>query len=363
MIMIQAGRAAAIASFALAALTANNSVRAQTLPAGPKVSITMATQPGPTLPQYTKVDIPMLREGVPQKSGGRIDIKLASWPEMNLNGPEIIRLVRSGQVDIGAAPLATVSGDVPFLDAADLAGLNPTIEQARKVAEALVPLANKELERFNTRILAVYPFPAQVPFCRKPVTSLADLKGRKVRTHGGSLNDFVNAIGAQPVGVGFPEVYGALERGVVDCAITGTASGNGARWYEVTTSMYALPTGWAIAGYYVNVQWWNKLDPAVRDFMSATMRAVENAQWALGAEATEDGIACNTGNAAGCKIGTLVSNNPMSVTRPTGPDQELLRKTLSDSVLPAWVKRCGTRCGDIYNEVIAPITGVRFTGG
>ncbi|HKG81719.1 MAG TPA: TRAP transporter substrate-binding protein DctP [Beijerinckiaceae bacterium] len=230
------------------------------LPAGPKVKVVMVTQPGPGLPQYTTVDVPMLKEGVPQKSGGRIEIELASWPERNLNGPEIIRLVRSGQVDIGAAPLATVSGDVPFLDIVDLAGLNPTVEAARKVAEAVLPEANKALERFNTRIVAMYPFPAQVLFCRQPIAGLDEVKGKKVRTHGGSLNDFISAVGGQPAGIGFPEVYGALERGVVDCAVTGTASGNGARWYEVTKGMYALPLGWAVAAYYVNTNWWNKLD-------------------------------------------------------------------------------------------------------
>jgi TRAP-type transport system periplasmic protein len=25
------------------------------------------------------------------------------------------------------------------------------------------------------------------------------------------------------------------------------------------------------------------------------------------------------------------------------------------------VKRCGARCGEIYNEVVAPITGLKFT--
>jgi TRAP-type C4-dicarboxylate transport system substrate-binding protein len=312
------------------------------------------------LPQFSKVDVPMLREGVPQKSGGRIEIKLASWPEMNLTGPEVIRLVRSGQVDIGAAPLPTVSGDVPFLDAVDLAGLNPTIDQARKVATAMVPLANKELERFNTRLLAVYPFPAQVFFCRVPVKSLADLKGRKVRTHGGSLNDLMAAIGAQPVGIGFPEVYSALDKGVADCAITGTASGNGAKWYEVTSHLYTLPVGWAIAGYFVNVPWWNKLDPAVRDFLAATMKQVEDAQWALGREATDDGIACNSGNAAGCRIGTLVKAKPMTVVPPNDADREAVRRILGEKVLPAWVQRCGARCADIYNEHLAPITGVKY---
>lgn len=346
----------------LTALCAAFPAAAQTLPPGPEVKVTIVTQPGPALPQFTTVDIPLLRNGVPEKSRGRVKVDLASWPERSLNGPEIIRLVRSGNVDIGAAPLATVSGDVPFLDIVDLAGLNPTIETARKVAQAVLPEANKALERFNTRIIAMYPFPAQVFFCREPVKSLADLKGRKVRTHGGSLNDLISAIGAQPVGIGFPEVYSALERGVADCAITGTSSGNGARWYEVTKHMYALPVGWAIAGYYVNTTWWNKLDPQVRAFLETTFKELEQAQWDLGAKATEDGIACNTGKADGCKIGKLVEQNPMSVTRPLAADEETLRKLLVETVLPAFVKKCGAVCGEQYNNVVAPITGVRAGG-
>ena len=76
---------------------------------------------------------------------------------MSLTGNEIIRLTRQGQVEIGGAPLTYVAGDVPLLDAADLAGLNPTLEQARKVSEALTPIVNKELERFGVKIMAACP--------------------------------------------------------------------------------------------------------------------------------------------------------------------------------------------------------------
>ena len=101
---------------------------AQSLPPGPAVSITMVTQLSPTIPQYIKVDIPMLREGIPQRSGGRIEVTLASWPERNLTGPELVRLVRSGQVDIGGRAAARrSSGDVPILDGVDLAGPQPDI--------------------------------------------------------------------------------------------------------------------------------------------------------------------------------------------------------------------------------------------
>ena len=69
--MIRTVLGAAIALTAGAAL-------AQELPAGPPVAITMVTQLSPTIPQYTRVDIPMLREKLTQRSGGRISVTLAS---------------------------------------------------------------------------------------------------------------------------------------------------------------------------------------------------------------------------------------------------------------------------------------------
>jgi TRAP-type C4-dicarboxylate transport system substrate-binding protein len=327
---------------------------------GPQVNIQAVTQPSPAIPQYTRVDIPLLRDGLAARSNGRIRVTLSSWPERNLNGPEIVRLVRSGQVEIGAVPLNTVAGDVPMLDMVDLAGLNPTIAQARQVADALTPDLNRALERFGVRIIAMAPYPAQVLFCRERANSLADLRGRRIRTGGGSINDFVSAVGGQAVGIGFPEVYAALERGVADCAITGTGSGNGARWYEVTTHMYALPVAWSTYGYFVNLAWWNRLDAPARDMITATFAELMDQQWKLGADASEDGIACNTGDRAGCSIGRLVENRPMTVSRPTPADLATLRTILTDNVLPAFVRRCGANCGETYNRVVAPISGVRF---
>src|SRR5262245_25067262 len=105
---------------------------AQALPAGPKVTVTAVTQLSPALPQYKDVDVPMLRDKMPTASNGRIEFNLKSYPEMNVQGPEVIRLVRSGQVDLAGAPLTTVSGDVPLLDGFDLPGLHTGMEQVRK---------------------------------------------------------------------------------------------------------------------------------------------------------------------------------------------------------------------------------------
>ena len=91
------------------------------------------------------------------------------------------------------------------------------------------------------------------------------------------------------------------------------------------------------------------------------MKEVETAQWKLGAEATQDGLDCNAGKAEGCKIHTLVKDKPMKVADATQDDKATLKKIVETAIIPGWVKRCGARCGEIYNQVVAPITGVKFT--
>lgn len=341
----------------LASLATSGMAFAQT--ALPKLTISAVTQPLPTSAQFTLVDIPFLREGLPKASNGQFTVQLSSHAERNLGGSEIVRLVRSGQVDIGAGTLSTLSGDVPLLDGIDLSGLSPDIGMARKIADAMLPIANKELERFNTRLVITYPFPAQVLFCRQPFATLSDLKGRKIRTFGNSLVDLVQTIGGQPVSIGFPEVYSALERGVVDCAVTGTGSGAAARWPEVASHISDLPLSWAVAGYMVNVAWWNKLDAGTKALLEKTFAEMTDALWKLGDAATRDGIDCNIGNKDACKIHALAAR-PMAEVKATEADKALVRQIMESTVLPGFVKRCGARCGTVYNEVIAPISKVEF---
>lgn len=359
--MIKTALKALAFTTALAAPLASQAQVPESLAAGPRVNIVAVTQPVPTNPQFIRVDQAILRDLVGQRSGGRIQVTVASHAERNLGGNEIVRLVRSGQVEIGAGTLSTLSGDVPILDGIDLAGLAPDIGDARRIAEQMLPIANRDLERFNTRIVVIYPFPAQVMFCRAPFTNLTDLRGRRVRTFGNSLVDFFTALGAQPTSIGFPEVYSALERGVVDCAITGTGSGAAARWPEVSTHISDLPISWAVAGYMVNLTWWNRLDPAVRTFLEGTFKQMSDELWALGAAATRDGIDCNIGNASACRIHQLAPR-PMTEVPATPADRALTRQIFEQNVLPGWVRRCGARCGEVYNQIIAPISGVRFGG-
>ncbi|WP_159595432.1 TRAP transporter substrate-binding protein DctP [Hydrogenophaga sp. BPS33] len=327
---------------------------------GPKVVIQAVTQATPTLPQYTRVDQPILRDGLAKASNGRIEVVLSTWPERNVSGPEVLRLVRSGQIDISTSPLTTVSGDVPILDGIDLAGLSTDIHKARRIADGMMPLANKELQRLGIKLVATFPFTAQMFYCRKPINSLNDLKGLRIRTNGPSTSDLLKGIGAQPVSIAFGEVYTALERGTLDCSVSGASAGSSANWAEVSSHLYSLPLSWSVAGYFVNLAWWEKLDPGVRALMEKTFADVQNAQWALGLEANTDGIACNVGRNADCKIHKPV-RKPMVENKPQAEAIQTVHQQLTESVLPGWFKRCGDKCLAAYKEVIAPVTGIPYT--
>jgi TRAP-type transport system periplasmic protein len=56
-------------------------------------------------------------------------------------------------------------------------------------------------------------------FTIKPIASLADLKGLKVGTGGGSRIDLAKALGMVPVFTPPPELYGALQKGIVDASL------------------------------------------------------------------------------------------------------------------------------------------------
>ena len=58
-----------------------------------------------------------------------------------------------------------------------------------------------------------------------------------------------------------------LRRIPIRDAITGSLSGNSAKWHEVSTHLYTLPLGWSHVMHAVNLKRWNSLDPKVRAFL------------------------------------------------------------------------------------------------
>jgi TRAP-type C4-dicarboxylate transport system substrate-binding protein len=304
---------------------------------------------------YTEYEVPFWKERIPKLSNGRITAHLTTLNEMGLKGPEVFRLLKVGVVDFGTSVLGYVAGDHPENEGADIAGAALDAKTARAAVEAWRPTLDKlYVDKYGVKPIIFYPAEAQAFFCNADIKGLDDLKGKKVRTSTASAAAFVQAIGGVSITMAFSEVVPALQRKVIDCAITGTFSGNSAKWYEVATHLYPLPLGWSVFMYAAGTQSWNQFNPKVRELLESELKKLENEMWEGGAYRTQQGIDCNTGKAT-CEKGT---KQTMTLVPVTEADAAKAKKIIEQNILPDWAKRCGATCTQQWNETVGKALGM-----
>ena len=296
---------------------------------------------------------PFWKETLPEASNGQVTADLSGLSESGLKGPEVVRLMCAGAIDIGMGVFAYVSSDDAMFEGVDLPGMAPDIDAAHKIAKAYRPVLDKRMrERHGIKMLASVAYTAQVFFCREPVTQLSDLEGRKVRTRGRNMAEYVTALGASPVTLPFAEVVTALQTGVIDCAVTGIGSGNAAKWFEVANHLYNLPIDWSVGFYGIGLKRWQKLPPAVQKLLEEQGQVLEDRLWAETKRENEFALACNTGQGK-CEIHQKAN---MTAAAPSEEEKKKLR-SISMKIANNWGKRCGKDCVRQWNETAGKAAG------
>ncbi|MFP3368252.1 TRAP transporter substrate-binding protein [Pseudomonas sp. SIMBA_068] len=305
---------------------------------------------------FRAVEQPFWTNTLPTASHGKVTAQLLGLSESGLKGPEIIRLMRFGAVDIGMGVFAFVAGDDATFEGIDLPGMAADIGTARRIADAYKPVLEQRMaERHGIKLLATVPYTAQVFFCRAPVRSLADLKGRKIRTRGRNMAELVKAIGAAPVTLPFAEVVTAMQTGVIDCAITGIGSGNAAKWYDVAGYLYDLPVDWSVGFYGIGLKRWQQLPPEVQQLLQAQSKVLEDALWQETARENRYAKACNVGS-PDCQIHQPAQ---MSASAPDPQEQQRVRQAALE-IANNWGKRCGPGCVEQWNASAGRAIGMRL---
>jgi TRAP-type C4-dicarboxylate transport system substrate-binding protein len=307
------------------------------------------------LSQYKDFEEPFWRRRIPQTSHGRVTAEISAFDELGLKGTEIIRLMSLGLIDFGTSVLAYgAEADIEG-EGVDLAGLSPTADIARIVSAAYLPVLDRFFQkRHKIKILALYPYPAQVVYCRDELKGLADLKGRKVRVGTRPIAEFVEALGGIAVNIPFGDVYAKMKQGAADCLVTGTLPGNAAKLYEVTSYIYPLSLGWSTAMQGVSLAAWNRLNPKVQDFLVTQIAELNRDIWGRTELETRDGLACNTSEGE-CRFGTEAHMQRVAVSEA---DHTLLQRVLRDVVLKRWAQRCGAECTAEWNSTVGAAVGL-----
>jgi len=275
---------------------------------------------------------------------------------MGIDDKTMLRLLRMGVMDFAMMDISKMAGDDPRFEGVDLAGLTLDTDRARAACEAYRGVLDRQMEKnWNAKLMAFGSSPPQVFWCRDMIDGLKDLSGKKIRVFNPSMRDFLAGIDATAVSMAFAEVVPALKQGVVDCAVTGSLSGNTAGWPEVTQSLYPMSLGWSIIVFAANKKNWDRLDPKVQDFLLEKFKVFENQMWDLNKKAIKEADNCNTGQGP-CTLGKPAS----MVIVPVKPEEaEMHKKLVEDAVLAGWAKRCGNECAKEWNETVGKVLGLK----
>ena len=305
--------------------------------------------------QYRDIEEPFWSKQLAADSGGRITADVTSFDRTGLKSIEALQMARLGVINFLTVPLSQVSSEDPEANAPDLPGLNPTIEAIKANLAAYRPiLVDLYRSRYRVETLAILSYPAQVLFCKERFVHLSDLAGRKIRVSSGSQVGFAAALGAQGIVLPFADTRAALSNGAVDCAITGTLTGNAIGLPDLTHNVHTLAINWGIQIVVANRATWLALDPDVRAFLTRELADLERRAWAQTEAATTEGLACNTGR-GDCPNGT---KGKMVLVESTPADRVLLDKILRTVVLPKWAGRCGEECAVDWNRTIGMQMGL-----
>ena len=200
---------------------------------------------------------------IEKRSAGRVKISL--FPGGTLTpADQCYDGVVKGISDIGMSAFAYTRGRFPQMEALDLPLGYPNGLVATRVANAFYQ-AQKPKALENVKVLYLHAHGPGLLHTKKPVKTLEDLKGMKIRSTGFSAK-VVSALGAVPVAMPQGETYEALSKGTADGTIGPIEVLKGWKQGEVIKSTTdCSDVGYTTAFFVImNLKKWNALPPDVR---------------------------------------------------------------------------------------------------
>jgi TRAP-type C4-dicarboxylate transport system substrate-binding protein len=299
-------------------------------------------------------------EKLGKESGDKLDIQFRTMDELGQKGFQAMRQLKTGVFDILEVQLGYISGDDPLFKGVDLVGICPDLETFRKAVEAYRDMADRHFQkRLGGKLLALWHYGDQVFYFKDKIDGLKDFPGKKIRIFSRDMGDFVAHFGATAVTLPVIDVFQAMERGVVDGGVTGILAGNILGWHEVANYLYPLSIGYSIQAHVATLQFWNKLDPNMKEFLTKKFKAMEDDMWRLMEETRVYGINCNTGKDP-CKYGKKGKMNLVPVSKE---DKEQMKKAVGEIILPNWGKECNKvydKCTEEWDQTVGKVTGFKI---
>jgi len=184
-------------------------------PAQAQTTMTASSWVPPGHPLTANILVPWTKE-VEAATQGRV--KFNVLPKAPVAAPQTFDAVKDGVVDVSFTVQGYTPGRFVLTKMAEFGFLGDSAETTSVAYERIYKkhLAKYE-EHKGVKVISVFTHgPGEMYSVSKPITSLADLQGMKIRVGGGIVNDYTKALGASPLLKPANEAYQMLQSGVAD---------------------------------------------------------------------------------------------------------------------------------------------------
>ena len=200
-------------------------------------------------------------EEVEARSEGRIDVKIFHSGSMGGNA-EVLNKCQTGVLQ-GAFNGAPVTANLakPVHNILNFPFLFLTYDDAKKFLNSdLTKPVYDSLSHANLKVLGICSFGKIDFLTKKPVNSIADLKGMKMRCNPGKWGVIpAKAIGIEASPIPFPEVYTQLKQGILDGIINSPDVITLGKWEEVCKYYTKVGFYHGYVLFVANQKWVDKL--------------------------------------------------------------------------------------------------------
>ena len=208
--------------------------------------------------------------------GTKGKLKIQIHPNASLfKANEIKRAVQSQQTAIGEFILSSAANEHPVFGLESIPFLATSYAEAKKLDDLSRAYLEKTLKDQGLKLLYTVPWPPQGLYTLKPVASMADFKGTKMRAYNPATSRIAEYVGAQPVTIQLAELPQGLATGVVQNFLTSSASGIDSKLYEHVKYFYDVNAWLPRNAVVVNQKSFDALDKATQD---AVLKASAEAQ-------------------------------------------------------------------------------------
>jgi TRAP-type C4-dicarboxylate transport system substrate-binding protein len=217
---------------------------------------------------HTNVIVPWMEE-VRKRSQGKVDITV--FPGASLCKPtQQYECAKSGLADIAWGLPGWTPGRFPMSGVIELPFMFRT---AAVGSQMLADLWDRHLKREfdDVHVLYMHVHPGgHIHTATKPVRTMEDLKGLKIRTPTAVVGDLLQILGATPVGMPVTQIYESMSQRVIDGFVLPFEALGPFKLYEVTkyhTELAMYATAFAV---YMNKARYESLPPDVRKALDET---------------------------------------------------------------------------------------------